>query len=113
MFKLKSSLQTWSTSDFTQTFFDEVTALDTNLLPLQQGLSHSSFANGDRLSVMLLNKKSSKEKLFVKAGLFYTGIISGCNCSDNPAPADENNEYCEVLFCIDRITANTVVTLTD
>jgi len=47
----------------------------------------------------------------VKAGLLYNGIIAGCSCSDDPTPTDETNEYCDVLFCIDRQTAKTTVTL--
>ena len=47
----------------------------------------------------------------VKAGLAYNGIIAGCSCSDDPTPIDETNEYCEVLFSINKETAETTVEL--
>jgi hypothetical protein len=47
----------------------------------------------------------------VKAGIFYTGVIAGCSCADDPTPVDELNEYCVVQFDIDRMTAETTVRL--
>jgi hypothetical protein len=47
----------------------------------------------------------------LKAGVFYTGIIAGCSCSDDPSPVDEQNEYCDLLFTIDKLTAETQITL--
>jgi len=47
----------------------------------------------------------------VKAGIFYTGVIAGCSCADDPTPIDEQNEYCVVQFDIDRTTADATVTL--
>ena len=49
----------------------------------------------------------------VKAGIFYTGIIAGCSCADDPTPIDELNEYCVVQLDIDLATADTTVTLLD
>ena len=113
MFRLNLSLLAWDTDTFNVVFIKEVCALDLNDLPLQEALSHSSYANSDNLAATVLNKKSDDNKLFIKAGIFYTGIITGCNCADDPTPVDENNEYCEVLFSIDRKTAETTVSLLD
>ena len=111
MFKLGLSLQAWNTKDFNTVFKEEVCSLDADTLPLQQGLSGSSYANGDNLSISVLKVENENNKLFIKAGLFYTGIIAGCNCADDPTPVNENNEYCEVLFCINKKTAETTVSL--
>ena len=111
MFKLNLSLLAWDTSAFNNIFIKEISALDEKTLPLQQGLSHSSYANSDNLTATVLSKKSDENCLFIKAGLFYTGIIAGCNCADDPTPIDENNEYCEVLFTIDKKTAVSSVSL--
>ncbi len=113
MLKLNLSLLAWDTDAFNAVFIKEICALDLNDLPLQEGLSHSSYANSDNLAAMVLNKKSDDNKLFIKSGLFYTGVIAGCNCADDPTPVDENIEYCEVLFSIDRQTAETTVSLLD
>jgi len=113
MIKLPLSLQAWGTKDFEPVLKIEVGKLDANLLPLQQGLKYSSMANAENLSVVVLNTAEDEDELKVSAGLFYTGIIAGCNCADDPSPVDEINEYCEVLFCIDKTTAITTVSLID
>ena len=111
MFKLNLSLLAWDTDAFNNIFIKEISALDERTLPLQQGLSHSSYANSDKLTASVLSKNSNENCLFIKAGLFYTGTIAGCNCADDPTPVDENNEYCEVLFTIDKKTAVASVSL--
>jgi len=80
-------------------------------LPLQQGLSSSSHALDDQLDVMLISVTEEAGFLRVKAGLFYSGIIAGCNCADDPTPVDVNTEYCVVRLDIDKATAETTVTL--
>jgi hypothetical protein len=111
MFSLPLSLKAWNTGNFNVVIKREISALDPDLLPLQQGLQHSSYAITDRLSVTILNTRDSASDIIVKAGILYNGIIAGCSCSDDPTPIDETNEYCEVLFYIDKYTANTTVEL--
>jgi len=113
MFYLPLSLQAWNSEDFADVIKQEVCALDPALLPLQQGLRYSSYAISDRLSMSILNVTDDDEKISVKAGLFYNGIIAGCSCSDDPTPTDETTEYCDVLFRINKATAKTSVTLVD
>jgi len=51
------------------------------------------------------------EIIQVKAGIFYKGIMGGCNCADDPTPDSKNNEYCEVQLDIDKVTGKTLVAL--
>ena len=111
MLYLKSSLQAWDTNSFADVFKTEIRSLEVDTLPLQQGLSSSSYANENILSVSIIKVDNDDDYIYVKAGLFYTGIIAGCNCADDPTPVNENNEYCEVLFIINKTTAETTVTL--
>lgn len=60
---------------------------------------------------MILNTTEENDSIQVKAGIFYTGIIAGCSCSDDPSPTDEQNEYCELQFIINKNTAETSVNL--
>ena len=113
MFYLTQSLQAWNTETFNDILKKELCSINSNLLPLQQGLKQSSYAIGENLSATVLSVESDKNYIRVKAGLFYTGIISGCNCADDPTPVDEINEYCEVLLHINKGTAKTTVTLID
>ena len=111
MFYLPLSLQAFDSPTFNAVLKQEVCALDAALLPLQQGLQNSSYAISDKLSITVLNAKQDDKSITVKAGLLYNGIIAGCSCSDDPKPTDETNEYCDVLFYIDKHTAETTVTL--
>ncbi len=105
MFYLPLSLKAWNTPPFNAVLKQEVCALDASLLPLQQGLKNSSYAISDKLSIIVLESKDDVEKITIKAGLLYNGIIAGCSCSDDPTPIDETNEYCDVIFFIDKQTA--------
>ena len=113
MIKFTLSLTAWGSERFTTTLKQEICRLDTRTLPLQQGLQYSSVANAENLSAIILNISEDSATIIVSAGLFYHGIIAGCNCADDPTPVDENNEYCEVLFRIDKTTALTTVALID
>lgn len=107
MFYLPLSLHAWGETLFKTVFKQEVCALDSQLLPLQQGLENSSYAISDKLSMIILDIKHDDSRIIVKTGLLYNGIIAGCSCSDDPTPTDETNEYCEVEFCINKLTAET------
>lgn len=109
--QLTHSLTAWKTADFSDIFKAEVKQLDPDLLPLQQGLAHSSSANGANLGVTVLNLGETPDEIQVKAGLFYSGIIAGCSCADDPTTQHEVNEYCEVRFAIKKHTGEATVTL--
>ncbi len=81
------------------------------LLPLQQGLTVSSHVTGRPVQAMILSAGEEGNLIRVKAGVFYTGIIAGCSCADDPTPIAEHNEYCVVEFCIDKLSGLTTVML--
>lgn len=111
MIRLNKSLDAWRTPAFQAVLKDEIEGLDGNLLPLQQGLSYSSHANVDGYTATILDAVAEGGRLRVRAGLFYTGIIAGCSCADDPTPIDAIHEYCEACFDIDMTTGETAVTL--
>ena len=115
MLILERSLKAWNTPDFNDVFKHEVSKLDERSLPLQAGLSYSSIAISDNLSATVLESREvcndGNDYIYVKAGLFYEGMIAGCNCSDDPSPIDKTTEYCEAIFHIDMQTAQTTVSL--
>jgi len=111
MIYLPLSLKAWNTDAFNNTLKQEISSLDSNLLPLQKGLQHSNYANGDNLLATVLRVEDDNTNINVKVGLFYSGIIAGCNCADDPSPVDEINEYCEALVSINKQTAETTVNL--
>ncbi|MCP3869131.1 MAG: hypothetical protein GY703_13715 [Gammaproteobacteria bacterium] len=110
MIKLARALNAWGTPEFENVFKDEVKRLEAGLLPLQEGLSHSSSVGREGLlSVLVLGCQETTLQLRVKTGLFYSGVVSGSCCADDPTPVDAQTEYCELLFEIEKSTAETTV----
>ncbi len=111
MIKLSSALNSWNTPDFKHILKREIEHLDAGKLPLQQGLSMGSYASEKNISITILAIKEDRDIIRVKTGIFFTGLIPGCSCADDPAPNNEYSEYCEVQFDINKISAETSITL--
>ena len=111
MIQLSKSLSAWDTTEFKDVLQQEIAQLDSDLLPLQQGLTISNYVTDRPIQAMILDICEVANLIHVKAGMFYTGIIAGCSCADDPTPIAEQNEYCVLRFCIDKQTAETTVTL--
>ena len=111
MIRLREALNVLGTRDFKEVLRKEIEHLDAGLLPLQQGLAKSSQVGDGDFSVMILGIAQDAGVVHVTAGIFYSGIIAGCSCADDPTPVDELSEYCEVLLEIDKATAEATITL--
>lgn len=110
--KLKASLAAWGSPAFAGIFKSEIKS-NADSLPLQQGLTRGSYALGEKLEAMLISAVEEGNFLRVKAGIFFEGIIAGCNCANDPTPVEGQGEYCEMLFDIDRHTGETTATLSE
>jgi hypothetical protein len=111
MIRLTKALNAWGTPGFADILKKEIAQLDARQLPLQQGLSTTSYAVDNKIEMMIIGFTEEDGFIHVKAGVFYAGIIAGCSCADDPTPVEEINEYCEVRLDIDRTTAETTITL--
>ena len=80
-------------------------------LPLQQGLSTSSYALDDKLNAMIISVAEDANFIRAKVGIFYAGITPGCSCADDPTPVEEQAEHCVVQLDINKMTAETTVAL--
>ncbi|MFK5915216.1 MAG: hypothetical protein QM484_12660 [Woeseiaceae bacterium] len=108
---LPKTLFAYDTPEFKTVLKNEIQNIGASQLPLQQCLSFSSAVGDSDFSIVVLKTSVDDKKIHIKTGVFYTGIIAGCSCSDDPTPTDEQNEYCEMLFSINRDTAETHVSL--
>ncbi len=104
MIKFGKSVKACQSPAFNDIFKAELEQLDAGLLPLQDGLSQSSYVSDRPFQVIVLSVVDDAETVRVKAGVFYTGLIPGCACADDPTPEDEYTEYCEVFVEIDKET---------
>ncbi len=111
MLTLNDSLKAWQTENFSNVFKQEISELDQQHLPLQKGLSLSSYVSNEKPSAVIHRTSENTDSIIVYAGIFYTGIIAGCSCSDDPTPLDTQNEYCELRFTIKKLSAETSVEL--
>jgi len=105
MVQLPKSLAAWGGDEFPAVLKAEVERLDPATLPLQRGIEHGSHYSGKPFTVMVIATNEEAAAVRVRIGLFYTSIIAGCNCADDPTPMDEYAEYCEVELVIDKVTA--------
>lgn len=108
---LPKALAAFGTPQFKTEFCTEICAVGVSALPLQQAVSTSSVALADKLEVMILHSSETAQHVIIKAGVFFTGVIAGCSCADDPTPVDEQAEYCELLFRIDKATSAATVQL--
>ena len=111
MIQLSKALNAWGTPEFKVVLKTELEQLGAEQLPLQQGLSVGSYATGNNIQVMFISTSEQPGVISAKAGIFYTGIIAGCNCADDPTPVEEHSEYCEVSIEIDKNSAAAKVVL--
>jgi hypothetical protein len=88
----------------------ELEKVDGKSLPLQQGLSHSSYTDGQNFGVTVLSVQREANGLRAKVGILYQGLIAGCACADDPTAASTIDEYCELELII-RESGDTIVRL--
>lgn len=111
MIRLPDAVRAWNTPDFEAALKREIAALDPAALPLQQALSVSSHVAGGPIEASILAAWEEAGRIRVKAGIFYSGIIAGCSCADDPTPMSEQAEYCVIRIDIEPATAEATVTL--
>ncbi len=108
---LPATLRAWGTPAFNATLQQEVTALGIDRLPLQAGLRYGSHALPEPLQLIPLSGRLEACVLRLHVGMYYTSVIAGCSCADDPTPVDRVNEYCEAELCIDTRSACTTIRL--
>jgi len=104
MIRFSQALSAWGTPAFDEVLKGEIERLGAEL-PLQQGLSKGSYSKPEGLSAMIIKVEDEPTLIRVKAGVFYSAIIAGCSCADDPTPVEDLPEYCELRLDIDKRTA--------
>ena len=79
----------------------ELENLPAGTLPLEKGTNRGGFVDDSDISVSVINVKQHENSIQAKVGVFFTEIIVGCGCGDDPMP---ENAYCEMQISIDRTT---------
>lgn len=106
-----SVIDAWGTDRFETEIKHALTQMAPEALPLQQGLRATSYALDAPIETTILKTERRGDKIRVKAGVFYTGIVTGCSCADDPTPIEPQNEYCEILLELDVVTLASRISL--
>ena len=107
MIRLEQSLRAWGTPEFKGVFKQELAQVGNHVLPLQQALSVGSHVTDKPPTVMVISAVEMPTTIRIHAGIFFTSIIAGCSCADDPTPMSEYQENCELAVEIDRVSAGT------
>jgi hypothetical protein len=102
MTTLPNSLRDWNSARFTDTLKQEIENLPTGTLPLTQGLIQGGVPDDSNITVTVLSMQDNHESILSQVGIFFTEILAGCNCADDPMSM---NGYCEIRVGIDKVTA--------
>ncbi|MCW8891038.1 MAG: glucosamine--fructose-6-phosphate aminotransferase [Sedimenticola sp.] len=106
---LQQALQDWATADFEASLKTELMALDPGLLPLQKGVNQGGYVDASNLELSLLSANDNGGEIAAKVGLFFSEIIAGCSCGDDPVT---EAVYCEMNITIEKLTAVAHIELT-
>ena len=74
-------------------------------------MSVGNMVTDDPPTIMINNSQENDSAIVIRTGVFFSSIIAGCSCADDPTPVDTNPEYCELEFVIDKTTADTRISI--
>lgn len=80
-------------------------------LPLHAAMCHGSSVTDERIGIRLLNYQHLDDQIQAKVGVFFSSLIAGCSCADDPTPAQPLPEYAEMHVHIDLQTGEARITL--
>ena len=109
--RLPDTLAALGSADFPQVLKRELETLRDGDLPLQAGLAQSSSVGTQSPQVMVLSVDEQARPVRARVGVFYSGVIAGCNCADDPTPVEEQAEYCELWVDLDADTGTARIAL--
>lgn len=112
MIRLPESLRAWNTPTFDAVLKGELER-QARELPLQQALAATSVALDDAVSVMVLGAADEGGVIRARVGVFFSGVVAGCGCADDPTPVEPQNEYCELRLLIDKATGEAAASVAD
>ena len=80
----------------------ELEGLPSGTLPLHRCTTRGGYVDDSAISATVIKVEHGVDRVHCKIGIFFTEIIAGCGCGDDPFP---ENAYCELMVSIDKTTA--------
>jgi len=104
---LAQCLEAVDSTDFGDCLARALKALPAGSLPLQGGCDQGGLVDDRDISASVLSVDQTKDCVTARVGVFFTEIVGGCNCNDDPLEA---NAYCVLEVAIDRTDGATELT---
>jgi len=104
MLYLPGAWRALATSRFREILKDELESLPVEQLPLQQCMRQCNHVLEQKPDVLILGSDDIDAEILVRIGVFFSGIIAGCSCADDPTPVEPITEYCELLLRMNKRT---------
>jgi hypothetical protein len=101
--RLPRALAAFGTPGFAATLKQELLALDPALLPLDQATCQGGLADTENLDLTVLAAGPENGRLVARIGVFFTEVVGGCSCGDEPLCA---TAYGQFRVVIDRRDAS-------
>ena len=106
--QLPDSVRNWNSAEFSGSFKREIQGLPSGTLPLQSRGTQNGLVDDSDLSLVLLQTTETGDMYNIRTGVFFSGIIGGCSCGDEP---EAENAYCEIWVRIHNKTAEASISL--
>lgn len=106
MINFSECLSHYPSKEFSRRVKAAIEQCDRKLLPLESATTQGGYISDEAMTATVLRVTDQGEYIQVLAGIFFTEIVICCGCGDDPMPA---NAYGEMLFLIDKLTAETEI----
>jgi hypothetical protein len=103
-FKLVDSVGALGTPAFAEVLIGELLALPDGVLPVEG--EQGGLIDPASLGVILLSSRADADRIEVGVGVFFTEIVGGCSCGDEPFGV---NGYKELRLRIERADGAAVI----
>jgi len=97
--RLRHCLEAEDSESFKHRLASAVKALPAGSLPLQAGCEQGGLVDDSDILASVLSVEQDKDRFLARVGIFFTEIVGGCNCNDDPL---EVNAYCVLEVAINR-----------
>lgn len=100
--RLANAALPWDGDAFARALKQEIESLPPATLPLSSGLTQGGQIDDIRRTAMVLQAQDEGEFAVGRVGVFFTEVVGGCSCGDEPMDV---NAWCELLVSFDKRTA--------
>jgi hypothetical protein len=100
--RFPEALAAWRSDAFGRALKEEVESLSPGTLPLHLGATQGGFVDDSDIAATVLTSRESEGSILADVGIFFTEIVGGCSCGDEPEAV---NAYCRLRILIDKSSA--------